>query len=77
MCLAMIFLTYRICAEYLVEAFSHSFMSSIFYSSIKQFSREILPNLVEKMKQQYIFVKLILTIFINEYLREHIMCLHL
>jgi len=37
----------------------------------------MLPNLVEKTKQQYIFVKLILTIFIYECLREHIICLPL
>ncbi len=77
MCSAIIIFTYIICVEYLVEAFNHAFMSSNFYSSIKQFSREILPNLVEKMKQQYIFVKLILTNLIYECLREHIMCLPL
>jgi len=47
------------------------------FSSIKQFSREVLPNLVEKMKQQFIFVKLILIVLIYECLREHIMCLPL
>jgi hypothetical protein len=72
MCLVMFFFTYTICGEYLVEAFSHAFMSSKFYSS-----QEMLPNLVEKMKQQYIFVKLILTVLIYECLREHIMCLPL
>jgi hypothetical protein len=77
MCFAIIVFTYIICGEYLVKAFNHAFMSSNFYSSIKQFSREILPNLMEKMKQQYIFVKLILTILIYECLREHIMCLPL
>ncbi len=51
----MILFTYTICGEYLVERFSHAFMSSNFYSSIKQFSQEMLPNLVEKMKQQNIF----------------------
>jgi hypothetical protein len=37
----------------------------------------MLPNLVEKMKQQYIFVKLILIVLIYECLTEHIMCLPL
>jgi hypothetical protein len=74
MCLVMIFFTYTICGEYLVEAFNHAFMFSNFYSSIKQFWQEMLPNLVEKMKQQKIFVKFILIVLIYECLKEHIMC---
>jgi hypothetical protein len=50
--------TNSICGKHVAKMFNFTFVSKLNYPSKKQFSQEILPELVEKTSRQYVLLAL-------------------